>query len=109
MTKLEELYSGIKSTGIPVAYQGFKEAQPPPYIAYFVDEEDGITADGENILTVASVEIHLLTARQREREREKSLEAILKELKIGWHKDLDWDVREKIYDTIYSIELIEGE
>lgn len=109
MTKTEELYRKLQELGIPVAYQEFKSEQAPPYIAYFADEEDSITADGESVLSVVNVEIHLLTSKGRDLAKEKTLENALRSLKTAWHKDLDWDTREKIFDIIYSIELIEGE
>lgn len=109
MTKLEELYQGLSELGIPVAYQEFKEEQKPPYIAYFVDVEEGYTADGESILSVLSVEIHLITSKSRNLTLEKAVADKLKELRQGYQKDLDWDSRQKIHDTIYSTELVEGE
>lgn len=109
MTKTEELYQALSALDMPIAYQEFKEEQQPPYLAYFVDSEESVTADGEAILEVLSVEIHFITARARNLTQEKAIEAVLKTMRTGWGKDLDWDATQKIYDTIYSIELIEGE
>lgn len=109
MTKLEELYQSLSELELPVVYQEFKEEQTPPYIAYFVDTEEGYAADGENILSVLSVEIHLITSKSRNLTLEKAVADKLKELRQGYQKDLDWDSRQKIHDTIYSIELVEGE
>lgn len=109
MTKLEDLYQNLSELGIPVTYQEFKEEQKPPYIAYFVDAEESITADGETIVSILSVEIHLITSKSRNLVLEKAVADKLKELRQGYQKDLDWDSRQKIHDTIYSIELVEGE
>lgn len=109
MTNLEELYQSLSELELPVAYQEFKEEQTLPYIAYFVDIEEGYTADGENILSILSVEIHLITAKSRNLILEKAVADKLKELRQGYQKDLNWDSRQKIHDTIYSLELVEGE
>lgn len=109
MTKTEELYQTLSSLDMPIAYQEFKQEQEPPYLAYFVDSEDSITADGEAILEVLHIEIHFITARARDLTQEQEIQDLLKSLKVAWQKDLDWDATQKIYDTIYSIELVEVE
>lgn len=106
---IQELYNALVATGFPISYQEFKEEQTPPYIAYFVDEVDSITADGVAVVTVSDVEVHLITAKARNRTQETLVESALKSVKCGWIKNLDWDTTQKIYDVIYSFQVVEGE
>lgn len=92
---------------IPVAYQEFPAMQAPPYAAFFETDAETITADGVVIADVQAVEIHLIT-KARDLVLESTLESILASCGLAWDRSTDYDGKQKVYDTVYELTLVNG-
>lgn len=103
---LHDLYKVLQKMNLPLCYQEFPKTQNPPYIAYFEDEADSITADGVVVLTVRHIEIHMITTK-RDTAKESELESLLTDVGLTWERIHDYDSTQKIHDAAYELELIE--
>ena len=105
---LQELYAKLKAgMDIPVAYQEFPAMQAPPYAAFFETDAETITADGIVIAEAQTVEIHLIT-KARALSMESALESILASCALAWDRSTDYDGKQKVYDTVYELTLVDG-
>ncbi len=102
---LKELREKLDTMGLPLAYQEFPKQQAPDYIAYFEDDSESITADGVVVILVQNVEIHMIT-KQRDLAKEAILETILTVAGLTWERSHDYDSKQKVFDTAYSLQLI---
>ena len=105
---LQELYTKLKAgMDIPIAYQDFSAMQAPPYAAFFETDASAITADGIVIAEAQTVEIHLIT-KSRDLALESTLESILASCVLAWDRSTDYDGKQKVYDTVYELTLVNG-
>ena len=102
---LEEFASALETLGLPVAYDCIPELQKMPYLIWFCDTSDSITANGIVILTVEKIEVHLITAKRRILSYEDQLEKLFDSLQIAWNRSYDEDRKQNIYDTFYAFTL----
>ncbi len=94
-----------KETGIPTAETAFTQPQKLPFIAVLDrTEEDGDDYHARIAAHDLTVEFY---AARIDRRNEDRIEAAFK--KSGWKaaKERAWIDREKMFETIYSIEFVE--
>lgn len=105
-----DLFTALKSLGLPVAYDHFvstteNPAPAPPFITYhFVNDAD-FKADNQNYVEVSNFNVELYTSA-KDPTREKLVQDKLKELKLPYSKMEAWIDTEKLFQVIYQIQLI---
>jgi len=109
---LDKLYTLLKQTGYPVAYYQFesKKNNPPPnppYIIYWTPESSSYGADTSKALVRNStVHVELYTTK-KDLNAEAKLEAVLDSANIHYEKTETYIDAEKLYQVVYSFDLIE--
>lgn len=99
---LSELHAQLKTAGIPVAYNVFKDPQTPPYICYIIVDSDNMPADGGVYHRVDNVQIELYTKfkdQTAESELEDALEGFF------WQKNEGPLESENVYLVTYQIQI----
>jgi len=107
-----ELYSALKSLGMPVAYGEFKDdsqnpAPSPPFITYQFAYGGDFKADNQNYVDVGFYQVELYTVK-KDPGTERLVQDKLKELRLPYSKVETWIDSEKLYQVIYEIQLIGG-
>lgn len=107
-----DLFQALKSLGLPVAYGEFvstpkNPAPPPPFITYQFAYSNDMMADNHNYVGIETFQVELYTTK-KDPTTEKLVQDKLKELQLPYSKIGAWIDEEKIYQTIYEIQLIGG-
>lgn len=107
---MQELYNALKAIGYPVAYSHFEgtpqnPAPPPPFITYQFAYSNDMLADNANYVEISNFQVELYTAK-KDLAAEKKVQDKLKELQIPYSKTETWIDSEKLFQTIYEIQLI---
>lgn len=109
---LAELYALLKQTGYPVAYHHFVASEnnpppPPPFIVYWVPNSSSYGADtSKALIRNSTVHVELYTTK-KDLNTEAKLEAVLDGANIQYEKTETYIDAEKLYQVVYSFELIE--
>lgn len=105
MDKLVELLERIN---LPFTYHHFAEGESPnpPFVIYFVPEQDHFSADGVIYHKQLAVRFELYTDK-KEPEKEKMIEQVFSQYQIYYQKESIWIEEEKLYETIYLFEMEE--
>lgn len=109
---LAELNQALKAIGYPVAYSHFVDtpqnpAPKPPFITYREAYSNDLIADNQNYVPVSNVQIELYTDRKYP-AAEVAVQNKLKELGLPYSKTETYIEDEKLFQTIYEIQLIGG-
>ena len=107
-----ELFVALGSLGIPVAYSEFvstseNPAPAPPFITYQFTNDDDFKADNHNYVEISSFNIELY-ANKKDPVTEKLVQDKLKELRLPYSKSETWIDSEKMFQVVYTIQLIGG-
>jgi len=103
-----ELYTALKSLGMPVAYGEFvAPGVPPPFITYQFYNNDDIMADDKNAIAVDTYRVELYT-KVKDPATEKLIQDKFKELNLPYSKTEDYIETEKMRQIVYEIELLGG-
>jgi len=102
-----ELYSALKSLGMPVAYLAFATSPVPPFITYQFAYDDDFMADGINYAEISNFQVELYT-KIKDLDAEKLLQDKFKEMQMPYRKNEAWLDSEKLIQVIYEIQLIGG-
>lgn len=109
---LIELYKLLVRTGYPVAYYQFetnKNNPPPkpPYIVYWTPNSTSYGADeSKALIRNTTVHVELYTVK-KDLDAEAKLEDIFGSANIQYDKDEAFIDSEKLYQIVYSFELIQ--
>lgn len=101
-----ELYSALKSIGLPIKYHHFTEPPTPPYLIYLFAYSNDLMADNINYVNINNFQVELYT-NDKDLKSEKLVENKLKELEMPYLKLETWLESEKLYQIIYEIQLIQ--
>ena len=102
---LEELKAVLDNTKLQVSYSSVPiEEAAKPYIVYWQTGVRNFAADGVAYYSRKLVTISLYTDN-RDRTSEGLIEAELTKANIYWSKTTDFLDSEKIFETIYTIEV----
>ena len=101
---LEKIKKLLESTGLPVAYGFFPEAEAPhlPILVYQSVYSNNFSADGIVYQDFTHIQIDLFT-ELKEPETEDKVENTLSS--FFWEKTEEYDDAEKIYRITYEIEV----
>lgn len=100
--ELEQVYTRLKSTGIPVAYRAFQSRQELPFIVYLNDGDNNFSADGRVFFSSHQIRVELYT-QEKDRSAEAQIEAAFAD--IFYTKDQIFIDSEGVYETIYEMEV----
>ena len=103
---LEEVYTMLSRTGLPVCYKAWPEgaAPPLPYICFFFFEADNFAADGIVYHKRLRVTVELYS-RHKDAASEELIETALTTAGIFWEKEETYIDTEKVFMEIYEIEV----
>ena len=103
---MDELFSILKETGIPFAYDHFAEGESPepPFICYLLPASDNFSADGKVYYKISGVNIELYTD-MKDLSAEQKIEAVLDKHGIFYDKTEVWIESEKLYEVLYTFEM----
>jgi len=102
-----ELFNGLKAIGYPVAYSHFNQEVKAPYLTYLFTYDNDMMADNENYVEISNFQVELYTD-VKDPAAEKKVQAKLKELRLPYGKSGTWIESEKMFQTVYDIQLIGG-
>lgn len=100
--QIRELKELLESLGYPVAYQRFREAVRPPYIAFEFSYTNNFDADDAVYRVRPRYSVYLFTAL-KDPDKEEALEALFKENHINWDKTETFLADEELTQIIYTI------
>ncbi|MHB9095906.1 MAG: hypothetical protein ACYC21_14665, partial [Eubacteriales bacterium] len=101
-----ELYTALKTLGMPVAYGEFvgtpeNPAPPPPFITYQFAYSGDLFADDMNAEELSNFQVELYTAT-KDLAREAVVQDKLKELGLPYSKIETWLDEEKMRQVVYE-------
>jgi len=107
-----ELFTALKSLGMPVAYGEFvstpeNPAPLPPFITYQFSNDNDLKADNQNYFEISNFQVELYTAK-KDPAKEKLVQDKLRELRLPYSKIEAWIDSENLRQIIYEIQLIGG-
>jgi len=107
-----ELFTGIKSIGLPAAYGEFinTEENPAPgypFITYQYAYGSDMKADNQNYVDIGNYQIELYTVN-KDPVSEKKVQDLLKLLRLPYSKTEAYLESEKMRQVVYEIKLIGG-
>lgn len=105
-----DLFAALKSLGLPVTYSEFvstpeNPAPLPPFINYQFSDSSDLMADNQNFAEIGNYQVELYTDK-KDLAREKLVQDKLKELTLPYTKVEARIEEEKLYQVIYTIQLI---
>lgn len=106
---LGDIKNIIASWGLPFAYYEFDAtatAPVPPFVVYFLDGSDDFVADNINYQKVRQLHIELYCTSKKEAMRwESTIENTLDSNEMPYLKENDYIASERLYVTVYTMEV----
>lgn len=104
---LQDIADIVSAWKLPFAYFEFEDEIPePPYVVYFLDESDDFFADNQNYSLNRRLYIELYCSSKKEAmSTEAMIEASLIEKELPFSKDNDYISGERLYVTVYTMEV----
>ncbi|WP_213997277.1 hypothetical protein [Tepidanaerobacter syntrophicus] len=100
---IQELYTKLTSTGLPVAYGSFTAPKKPPFITYQFANSNDFIADSKNYADIARWRVELYTA-DKDISSESKVEQALSD--FVYTKAEYWIDEEKMFQIVYEFETI---
>ena len=107
---LTDIAHTLKATGLPVAYDHYAEGESPkpPFLVYLYPSADDFSADGKNYCRINLLHVELYTDIKSP-QVEGAVETVLEEHDFFYTKSETWIPEEKLYEVLYTMEvLIDG-
>lgn len=101
---LSELNAILKSSGYPVTYSHFKDAQTPPFICYWSPYSPNFIADNKVYKKIDVVQIELYTTK-KDLAAEKKLEDLLDANDLPYEPIESFIESEQLFQRIYEVRL----
>ena len=105
--RYEEVISMMEEAGLPLAYDHFAEGESPepPFLIFLYPSSDNFSADGTVYQKIDELHIELYTDKKSP-DVEASLEAVLDGHGIFYNKTEVWIESERLYEVLYSTEIL---
>lgn len=103
--KAKDIQTMLLETGLPVAYDHFKEPVKAPYIVWLMPESDNFAADNKSYAGIEIVHAELYTAK-KDTVTEALLTDVLESHGIFWKKNSQYLDDEKLFFNDYKFEVI---
>lgn len=106
----DDIASMINSTRIDNAYYQYPEGEAPelPYILFYYPQRDDFQADDKNYAKVPQLNIELYT-KEKDFVTEKVIEDLLEANDLAYDKEEQYIESEKMYEVLYTMEVIINE
>ena len=106
----DEITEMLNETGLPLAYDHFAEGESPepPFLIFLFPRSDNFSADGKVYKKINELNIELYT-NLKQPELEARIEAVLDEHEIFYNKSEVWIADERLYEVLYSTEVLINE
>ena len=106
----DEIVEMLNETGLPLAYDHFAEGESPepPFLIFLFPRSDNFSADGRVYKKINELNIELYT-NMKQPELEARIEAVLDEHEIFYNKSEVWIAEERLYEVLYSTEVLINE
>ncbi len=101
---LDELQALLSESGLPFTYHHWETPPRPPYGVFLDSGSDNFMADDRVYLPVSQIQIEVY-ARARDQAAEAAVDRVLDEASIPYEKGGVWIPSERLYQTVYEIEV----
>lgn len=108
---IAEINTMLGQTGLPKTYYSWPEDDPAhpvpplPYIVWYFPNTDNFAADDRVYSHIETLNIELYT-RTKDFATEAAVEAVLAAHGIVWNRQESWIESEKMYEVLYTTEVI---
>jgi hypothetical protein len=105
-----EIMAMMDETGLPFAYDHFAEGESPdpPFLVFLLPRSDNFNADNRVYQKIAELRVELYTDRKQP-DVEFLVEGILDGYDLNYEKEEIWIAEERLYENIYTMEMIYNE
>ena len=105
-----EIVEMAEETGLPVAYDHFAEGESPepPFLIFLFPRSDNFSADGSVYVKIDVLHFELYTD-EKQPDVEAAVEAVLDRHGIYYDKSEVWIAEERLYEVLYSMEVLKDE
>lgn len=105
-----EITDMLEETGLPLAYDHFAEGESPdpPFLVFLFPFSNNYAADGVVYAKVDELHVELYTDAKQP-DVEAAVEAVLDAHGIVYGKSEVWIPEEKLYEVLYSTEMLKDE
>ena len=106
----DEVVTMLEEAQLPLAYDHFAEGESPdpPFLIFLFPRSDNFAADGTVYAKVDELHVELYTDL-KDPVLEKRIEDILDRNGIVYDKSEAWIEEEKLYEVLYSTEVLKNE
>lgn len=106
----DEVVNMAEETGLPVAYDHFAEGESPdpPFLVFLFPSSDNFSADGQVYAKINALHFELYTDK-KDPEIEAKVEAVLDQRGIFYDKSEAWIPDERLYEVLYTMEVLSDE
>ena len=106
----DEIKKMARDTGLPVAYDHFAEGESPdpPFLVFLLPNSDNFSADGKVYSKINRLCFELYTDR-KDPKLETRVEAVLDRYGIYYEKSEVWIAEERLYEVLYTMEVLNDE
>ena len=103
----KEVADMIASAGLPYAYYEFPDDTPqtPPFICFYFPDSDDFYADNQNYVGIRRLYVELYT-NEKDFDLESTVEGVLTANGLTFRKSDDYINSEKMWQTLYEMEVI---
>lgn len=108
---IADINTMLGQTGLPKTYYSWPEDDPAhpvpplPYIVWYFPNTDNFAADDRVYSHIEALNIELYT-RTKDFATEAAVEAVLAAHGIVWNRQESWIESEKMYEVLYTTEVI---
>ena len=105
-----EVTAMAEETGFPVAYDHFAEGESPnpPFLVFLFPSSDNFSADGQVYAKINELHFELYTDK-KDPEIEAKVEVVLDKRGIFYDKSEVWIADERLYEVLYTMEVLSDE
>jgi len=103
----DEIMGMLAEAPLPVAYDHFAEGESPdpPFLVFLFPSSDNFSADGTVYQKIDELHIELYTDRKQP-DVESALETVLDRHGVFYNKSEVWIETERLYEVLYSTEVL---
>ena len=103
----DEIMGMLAEAPLPVAYDHFAEGESPdpPFLVFLFPSSDNFSADGTVYQKIDELHIELYPDRKQP-DVESALEAVLDRHGVFYNKSEVWIETERLYEVLYSTEVL---
>ena len=103
----DDIVTMLEGAGLPLAYDHYAEGESPdpPFLIFLFPSSDNFSADGKVYQKIDALHVELYTDR-KDPVLESNVEKVLDDHDIFYNKTEVWIPEERLYEVLYSTEVI---